>query len=149
MGHQWVERICADPVVHMAVLDRIAPRLLGLIETSRSVGFVVKGHSGFALASGLMVLTGKPMILIRSVGEKPQCADYQPSGYQRHDRGSRWVFVDDLIATGSTYDRVESELDKVGHRIGGILCYGCGNSLDYPFRGIERVFVNCRDLIER
>lgn len=65
-------------------------------------GFVVQGYSMTIIGSILAHVLGKDIAVIRKPGEKRN-SSYNSEG--RHSQ--RWVFVDDLIASGATYTRVE------------------------------------------
>jgi adenine/guanine phosphoribosyltransferase-like PRPP-binding protein len=62
---------------------------------------LVCGHSGLLVSGALSYLTGVPTIAVRKEGE-PTVSIHRPLSGVLHRPAERWVWLDDLIASGGT-----------------------------------------------
>jgi adenine/guanine phosphoribosyltransferase-like PRPP-binding protein len=86
------------------------------------------GHSGLVPASAAAYILGVPLIAVRKEGECPT-GDMRTVNAVISDK-VQYAFVDDLIGSGNTVERVVEEIAKsdVGRvaEIGGIVLYNSG-----------------------
>jgi orotate phosphoribosyltransferase len=97
--------------------DRIVKALKKALRYKKSKfdGFAVSGYSMSIIGSILAHEMGKEIAVIR----KP--TDNRNSMHEVEGKhGKRWVFLDDLIATGSTLDRVCGKISKIEGTVVGI-----------------------------
>ena len=71
-------------------------------------GFIVTGVSGVTMGAVLSRLLRKELVVVRK--NNSTHASYKVENY-KHNK--RYIFLDDLIATGETYNRVIDEFENV------------------------------------
>lgn len=70
----------------------------------RCDAIVACGHSGLIVAGALSLLTRLPVFAARKEGEKPVAAGGRMvSGIAPNGPAKRWLWIDDLIASGHTF----------------------------------------------
>lgn len=89
----------------------------------------VRGVSGMTFGSILAHHLGLPLTVVRKSEDKVDC--HSPNKVEHgREYPYRFLFVDDLIASGDTYQKVASALGGVGCKAVAYLLYS-GESIDY------------------
>jgi len=88
--------------------------------------FVCTGVSGLLVAPLLAYKMGKNLAIIRKPQDKDNHAETRVESGMRN--GDRWIFVDDLVASGATIIRVQHEMENAGWSpMIGHYTYNCSN----------------------
>ena len=100
------------------------------IETLTPIGFealVVTGVSGMLIGPIVAHLMGKRLAVIRKSHELNHIVSHAEIMVETNMKaGDRWVFFDDLIASGQTIQRAHLAMDEVGRPEGvGHYLYNC------------------------
>lgn len=74
-------------------------------------GLAAQGQSGLLLLGALQLRTGLPVLAVRKPGEDCHSSS-KMNGSVPSGEPLRYLFVDDFIATGATFERVTSTIDK-------------------------------------
>lgn len=75
---------------------------------------VCTGVSGLLIGPTLAHLLDKRLAVVRKDDDRNNHADYRiESGMKPLDK---WIFVDDLIASGRTYERVAAKMERAGYQ---------------------------------
>lgn len=77
-------------------------------------GIVCCGHSGLVLAGAVSLLTRLPVVAVRKEGESTVASADPVSAVLRNGPLQRWVWLDDLLASGGTLVRSVTTAHKHG-----------------------------------
>lgn len=108
--------------------ERLITQARGILFDKDFDTFVGTGVSGIIGASVLASALNKNLLIVRKPGEASHSFEKVEGRL-----GLRWVFVDDLIASGETYMRVRSEIEvlPVTSRLVGAYIYGAYKGVSY------------------
>lgn len=75
-------------------------------------GFIVTGVSGIAMGSIVARAMRKDLVIVR----KPKDGTHSSYNVENYKSNKKYIFLDDLIASGATLDRVKESLIECGNR---------------------------------
>lgn len=78
-------------------------------------GLVVQGMSGVIPGVPVSLATGLPLVVIRKDGDSTH--DDRHINFHLVEPGTRWVFLDDFIASGNTRERVVEAIQEGGGEV--------------------------------
>lgn len=96
--------------------DRAVEDLSGVIETAKAEladvdfdTFVATGLSGTIVTPALALAMGKHFLILRKENDDSHHGGGRPVGWL----GRRWIFVDDFVSSGKTFERVCRVVDLI------------------------------------
>jgi len=99
-----------NPERFRILVQKLAECLPKLMEKTGAEAVAVRGTSGYSVAFAMRMLCDIPFIIARKAGE----ASHGESISMFHDKGdcrvSKYLFLDDCIATGATFAGVHADL---------------------------------------
>lgn len=116
-----------DSVQFCTTVKRIAAALPDLMEDAAADFIAVTGKSGIAVAFALHLLVPNLNIVVVRKGEFTHGAEIEGST----GNGTRYLFLDDLIDSGSTIRRVLATLNREGMECAGAVVYAHGAGSSY------------------
>lgn len=90
------------PAYNPASVQEIVAWAVAQIKEHGIEAVAASGNSGLAIAGAIGYAAQIPVFAVRKPGDKHS----QTTGYAPNGPVARWAFVDDLIESGSTFDRV-------------------------------------------
>lgn len=98
-----------DPIHN---LRGVLIRCVNALEDVGFEGIACTGLSGLLVAPALAMEMGKRLAVVRKKQDIVNHSDHRIE--TNFKPGDRWVFIDDLISSGCTRDRVIQKLDEAG-----------------------------------
>ena len=133
MSHASYLQGCVTPDTMHKIINDFARQIKADKETLSISAIAIRGISGAVVGGALSFKTGLPLIVVRKPNDGThsmhavECDDDLISHY------TRYVFVDDLIASGRTFDAVREAIEHdSGAKCVAVYLYASGeNSVPY------------------
>ena len=96
-----------DAIFKRKAQDKAIRQMKALIKDIEFDGFVVTGVSGITMGSIMARICKKNLMIIRKEEDNDNHSFYNIENYIP---GKRYIFLDDLVASGNTFKRVKREI---------------------------------------